>query len=191
MKQSPFLNQVLSVLWPENDTSGAPLWAILDAAIDDLIVGEIEKSRLNYCSLFPGRLDPEMKNAAPYLVQLRPGHAFTETIISKGWERHWGVFLQSQSSMEDLRRHLKELLRVQTEDGQRLYFRYYDPRVLRVYLPTCTPEELAVFFGPVLRFAMEDKDPGYLMELALRGRELHQRKVALCRENQSGSAASN
>jgi hypothetical protein len=31
-----------------------------------------------------------------------------------------------------------------------LLFRYYDPRVLRVYLPSCRPSELETVFGPVV-----------------------------------------
>ena len=36
-----------------------------------------------------------------------------------------------------------------------LVFRYYDPRVLRPYLPTCTETELDFVFGPVQRFLVE------------------------------------
>jgi hypothetical protein len=48
-------------------------------------------------------------------------------------------------------------LRVETEDGQRLVFRYFDPRVLRVFLPVCTPAEKNDFFGPVYRFFIEGR----------------------------------
>ncbi len=36
-----------------------------------------------------------------------------------------------------------------SEQKAPLVFRYYDPRVLRVYLPTCSPAEFARFFGPI------------------------------------------
>ena len=39
--------------------------------------------------------------------------------------------------------------------GERVYFRFYDPRVLRVYLPTCSSSELKGVFGPVGRFVVE------------------------------------
>lgn len=55
-----------------------------------------------------------------------------------------------------LRRHFRRFLRVTDEQGQPLMFRYYDPRVLRVYLPTCTAEELALVFGPVSAYLIED-----------------------------------
>jgi len=40
--------------------------------------------------------------------------------------------------------------------------------VLRVYLPTCTPEEIAYFYGPVSRFATENEKPETLLEFVRR-----------------------
>jgi hypothetical protein len=50
------------------------------------------------------------------------------------------------------------MLTVKDEDDRWLYFRFYDPRVLRVIIPACTPEESANFFGPISRFVMEGDD---------------------------------
>jgi hypothetical protein len=36
--------------------------------------------------------------------------------------------------------------------------RFYDPRVLRLHIPTCTPEESTDLFGPISRFVMEGED---------------------------------
>jgi hypothetical protein len=44
---------------------------------------------------------------------------------------------------------LRTLLRVRDEAGRTLLFRFYDPRVLRAYLPTCTATEWQSVFGPV------------------------------------------
>jgi len=54
--------------------------------------------------------------------------------------------------------HLRRFLTVRTEKGKKLLFRFYDPRVLRLYLPTCTSTELNTFFGPVERFVCEGGD---------------------------------
>jgi hypothetical protein len=61
-------------------------------------------------------------------------------------------------SLDVVRRHLRRFLRVTDERGKQLLFRYYDPRVLRIYLPTCTTAELETFFGPLVRFVAEDAD---------------------------------
>jgi len=50
---------------------------------------------------------------------------------------------------------------VQDAKGKDMYFRFYDPRVLRVFLPTCTPEELSDFFGPIAGFLIESAERGH------------------------------
>ena len=66
--------------------------------------------------------------------------------------------------MEALHRHFRRLLRVQDERGVRMLFRFYDPRVLRVYLPTCRPGELEQVFGPVEFFLTEADEPDRILE---------------------------
>jgi hypothetical protein len=51
---------------------------------------------------------------------------------------------------------------VYDEEGSYLYFRYYDPRVLRVYLPTCNESELGAVFGPIEFFLLEHEDPEFV-----------------------------
>lgn len=48
---------------------------------------------------------------------------------------------------------------VRDEQGRSMYFRYYDPRVLGVYLPMCTEEEKRAAFGPVARMMYESETP--------------------------------
>src|SRR5262249_7471285 len=42
--------------------------------------------------------------------------------------------------------------------GNELYFRFYDPRVLRTFLPACTGAETKRFFGPVGIYLMETEN---------------------------------
>jgi hypothetical protein len=41
------------------------------------------------------------------------------------------------------------------ESGERVYFRYYDPRVLRRFLPTCSPRQEEEIFGDIGTFLVE------------------------------------
>jgi hypothetical protein len=47
-----------------------------------------------------------------------------------------------------------------------LKFRYYDPRVLRAFLPTCNAGELKTLFGDVDQFFIESKEVGALLDTA-------------------------
>ena len=42
------------------------------------------------------------------------------------------------------------------ESGETMYFRYYDPAVLRVFLGAATRRQRELFFGPISRFFAED-----------------------------------
>jgi hypothetical protein len=59
------------------------------------------------------------------------------------------------------------LLEVQTPDGPKRFFRYYDPRVLRNFLPTCDAAQLREMFGPVDRFDLEAPDSSSLLRYRL------------------------
>ena len=49
------------------------------------------------------------------------------------------------------------IFNVADEDGQTFFFRFYDPRVLRAFLPTCSPSQLTDFFGPVRAMIVESE----------------------------------
>lgn len=136
--------------------AGTP-YAILDAARSPRVLRLI-KSFDGAQILYEGYVAPEIAEVAPYLVPAPRKAGVAEQLVTYGWGDSWGVFCNSKLPANDLRRHLRKFLTVKTETGKRMLFRFYDPRVLRVYLPTCTPAELQTFFGPIERFTMESKD---------------------------------
>lgn len=85
---------------------------------------------------------------APYLVQLAARSPLTELRIREHWGQAGGCFSVGAQRLQSHSGHLRRFLLVKDAQGQDMYFRFYDPRVLRVFLPTCTPEELSDFFGP-------------------------------------------
>jgi len=124
----------------------------------------MSRSYLDKCCLFAGQLTPQLERVAPHLLQVSPRDSVTDSLIELGWGRAWGIFVQSDASIGTLRRHFRTLLRVKDESGNFLLFRYYDPRVLRVYLPTCRAGELRAVFGPsVIKFWIEAEDPTSIM----------------------------
>src|ERR1039458_1121293 len=100
----------------------------------------------------------------PYLVQLDREDRFTRYLIDTGWSSNLATFLRTETGIKQLRRYLRELLRVRDESGNRLLVRYCEPRVLRVYPPTCWPAELNTFFGPISAFITGGDDPGQILE---------------------------
>lgn len=156
--------QILDALWPPGLSGRVAVFAILDGAQDERIYAAVKGTFLPKDCLYSGDLPWQLQMTAPYLVQLDKEDRFTRYVINSGWGKHWASFLRTETGIKQLRRHLREFLRVRDEAGKRLIFRYYDPRVLRAYLPTCWPAELDTFFGPISAFITEGEEPGEILE---------------------------
>jgi hypothetical protein len=158
---------------------------IVDGARDRRIFGTLLDSYLNYSCLYHGDIAPELELVAPYLVQLEYDDPYSIKLIERAWGNAWGIFLKCDSGMETLRRHLRTLLTVRDPKGDLLLFRYYDPRVFRVYLPTCWPEEVKTVYGPIDRFWIEDENPETMLEFRNEHGRLLQKEIPLLSENSS------
>lgn len=167
---------VLDALFSEE---AANVYAVLDGASVEGLVPRLYDARPEFECLYRGELEPDMAEVAPYLVRLDPEAEFAEWVVREGWGRHWGVFAAADADLRDVRRHLRTLLTVYDPAGRPLLFRYYDPRVLRLYLPTCTAEELRTVFGPLSCFLAEDGDPGTLLRFQLAGDALRREELRL------------
>jgi Domain of unknown function (DUF4123) len=168
------VNAILDRLWPP----GSPRWmkvcAILDGARDPRIFRAVDATTLDKSCLYAGRLPFVVQEVAPYLIVLERDDKFTRYLLQEGWGQSWGIYLRSETPLPTLRRHFRTLLKVKAEDGRRLIFRWYDPRVLRAYLPTCLPDELRAVFGPVDNFYMESRSSSALLEYHLESGHLKQ-----------------
>ena len=154
--------------------------ALLDgASVPQLLERMSADPSLEVECLLRGSLGPEMAEVAPYLVRLEPGTEFTNWVVETGWGRHWGTFVTSRQGFRKLRDHLRALTLIYRRDGVPLYFRYYDPRVLRMFLPTCSPQQLKQMFGPVDAFLAESETGDAATIYRLNGEELSavQRKI--------------
>jgi hypothetical protein len=156
-----------------------PLYAILDAARDIRIMALLMQSKEEYQSLYEGVQGAKLSQVAPYLVKLGRDSLLLGSLLLEGWGKSWGVYLTCTSEFPDVRRHLRRFLEVQLPDGKQVYFRFYDPRVLRVYLPTCTAEETNQFFGSIKQYLMEGEKPDELLEFANAGNRTDRKVIDL------------
>ncbi len=155
------------------------VFAIQDAAADSRIYPNLVLAMTENACLYEGKIPSVLLEAAPHLVRLAALSPYTRWYVSQGWGRNWGIFAQSKARLAELRRHFQGLMQVRSESGRALTFRFFDPRVLRVYLPTCTAKELAAVFGPVERFFVESAEPGELLRFGLDDGRLVQTRIAL------------
>jgi hypothetical protein len=136
-----------------------PLYALLDASREPSVLKVILESKEEHQSLYEGAQGAQLAHFAPYLVRVPQKSSLLDTLAQQAWSKSWGVFLTCDKPLKELRTHFRHFLLVKLPDGKQVYFRYYDPRVLRLFLPTCLPEETTQFFGPVKQFLLEAENP--------------------------------
>lgn len=161
------------ILFVENTRA----YAVLDgASIPDLRMKLYEMQPPHYC-LFRGERPPDVQEVAPYVVQLTPGSKFADWLLSECFGKHWGIFAHSRHSIKEMRRHFRSLIVVYDETGKPMIFRFYDPRVLPNFLPTCSTDELTTFFGTVDNFFAEDIKAQTLLSFMLENDKLKQTEL--------------
>ncbi|MBI3776137.1 MAG: DUF4123 domain-containing protein [Gammaproteobacteria bacterium] len=130
----------------------------------------LHASGLEFVCLYRGEIPDDLAQVAPYLVALNRSDEFTAWIVQQGWGNAWGIFarVDSMINMTEVRKHFRTFLKVEFPDGKSRYFRYYDPRVLFDYLPTCNRDELSKLFGPTITsYVVEAEEQNVALQFTL------------------------
>ena len=143
-----------------------PLYALVDAAREQSIPGRLERAGHEFESLYEGGRGDELAAFGPWLVRIQSNAPLLEELVRDGWGNSWGVYLTCDRPLVEVRKHLRQFLLVKLPDGRQVYFRYYDPRVLRTYLPTCTSSEVREFLGPIALYIAEGTEDDQVLEFA-------------------------
>jgi hypothetical protein len=178
MNEKAVTQSLVEHLFSQPETN---LFAVLDGASIPELPQVLWEHEPEHVCLYRGELEPDMAEVAPYLVKLEYDHPFTKMVCEQGWGKHWGIFviIPAEINLRDLRQHFRRFLMVYDPDGKLIYFRYYDPRVLRVYLPTCNAEDINIVFGPISCYMLEDEDSSFLLRLSSDGEKVRAEKVPL------------
>lgn len=134
---------------------GGALYAIVDAARSDEVLRLLAHGDVEHASIYQGQKLQRLLSVAPFLTRFEPEAAVCRWLIAEAWGRSCGMLLTSAAAMPELVAHLASLVTAEDDHGVRDFFRFHDPRVLPLYLPTCTGDELNRFFGPVSRMMTE------------------------------------
>jgi hypothetical protein len=140
-----------------------PLFAVLDAARNVDIVRVLRANGERIVPLLNGRRGDNLGTAAPYLVAIGK-RAETLPRLLRGWGRSWGIFAASTAPIDEVRQHFRRMLLVRAE-GRTLYFRFYDPRVLRKCVRSCSEAEAISLLGPMESYVLEGERGKSLVRL--------------------------
>jgi hypothetical protein len=142
-------------------------YILFDAARAEMELYSAIELNSNYQSLYKGSAEEELAGIAPYIFTIKENTTFSDWYFAYGWNNSWGTLLFANAAFDDVYRHFRRFLMVKTEDGQQLYFRFYDPRVLRIFLPTADSSQLKEIFGPVRHFITESENPNEALQFWL------------------------
>ncbi|MBM3993075.1 MAG: DUF4123 domain-containing protein [Planctomycetes bacterium] len=159
----------------------APLFALLDGARDIAIYLQLMACKEQYQSLYEGPQGEALAPHGPYLVYLPKDSPFLAMLMRDGWGNSWGVYLTSPAPFAEVRRHLRRFLEVQLPTGKVVLFRFYDPRVLRNFVPTCSDADAMHFLGPIDRFIIEADDAGRPLVISRETKSVSVREIKLPR----------
>jgi hypothetical protein len=140
---------------------GEPAYAVLDAARDGIVLATLLRSGVDHASLYEGHEGASLCDVAPYLVPLRLDSPLLALIRGDWWGRAFGILLTSLARPADVRACLQRMLVVRLESDRKAYFRFYDPRVLRTFMPIATRGQVSSLFGggDVSAYVCEASDP--------------------------------
>lgn len=155
---------VAGFLWEQADKKQCNLYAIVDSARNDDVFKYFLTDNITYQSLFQGKMDVKFFGVSGFLVECKKDSILFNWLTNDAWGTSCCVFLISKDPFEEILKHFQKFNRVYLEDDDVVYFRFYDPRVLRVYLPTCNNMEIKTFFGEIESFFMEAEKPYVLIE---------------------------
>jgi hypothetical protein len=152
-------------------------YILFDAARLKQQIHKAKAIKPNFISLYKGRNVEDLADVGPYLFTIEAGSEIASWYKKTGWGNSWGVLVNSNADFQSLFLHFQKFLLVENEEGKQLYFRFYDPRVLRIFLPSCDNLQLDDFFGPVQQFICEDENPDFALVFSYNGRKLVKDKV--------------
>ncbi len=137
-----------------------PVLALVNAQASETITPYLEMGVPNLRQYGVWEGDPASTPSwVPYLLPVSAQSSWLRPLLEQGWGKGFVSFLVSSAPGADVQKHFAKFLSVQLSSGNGVYFPFYDPRVMRDFLPTAAPGELAMFLGPVQEWLLEGDAP--------------------------------
>jgi hypothetical protein len=128
---------------------------LIDAAITGDIIERGKEINQDFVSLYRGKEEEDFENIGPYLFAFQAKSLFSSWVFDNAWGGNLGIIIETTASLEECLLHFQKYIVIKNNGGREHYFRFYDPRVLKVVLPGYDNKKLAEFFGPVEKFTLE------------------------------------
>ena len=142
-------SQLEAAIQSPGEGRSGDVYAVLDGAAVKQLPDYFEERDAPFACLFPGETDPMVLTRAPWLVRAEPGDEIMSWILQEGWGRNWGMFavVPHDTPFEAVLDHFRKFLQVRLPDQRLVFFRFYDPRVQRLFLPSCDTAQAEELFA--------------------------------------------
>lgn len=161
MPETTLPNELLTLV---RESGSERLWVLIDAAGLESGRTEIDESRFSALEcLFTGDLETELSDVAPYLGLMDSVDEDGAALLAHYIELDSAMLLidrQPELSFAQAHRHLRKFNVVYGPEGNPVFFRYYDPRVLPSVLEVLDAAQRASFFGPFQQVILRGADGG-------------------------------
>ncbi|AON53071.1 DUF4123 domain-containing protein [Herbaspirillum seropedicae] len=137
-------------------------YLLLDSAQAEGSHLKLQAMRLPYASLFDGKREEALPEIAPLLIGLSgldaPRRERLASWISQlAFSAPCLSWYESPLPLQAFAAHLRNFHQVGLSDGQAMMMRWYDTRILPIWLQALTPEQRSLFTGGMFSIAYVDR----------------------------------
>lgn len=131
-------------------------YLLLDSAqIERLPQRLFELGCTTFHSLYQNTVYRPLEAVGPVLVSVAPNSALAQTFVRE-WSATCGIWLESEAPETVLLKHLRSLIHVRVEGDVTVLFRYYDPRITKLWLAELAAAERDRLMGPVRQIRLPE-----------------------------------
>ena len=137
-------------------------YLIYDTALNGLYtLTQLQQQYPANRSLFKGTKDESLVDVAPYVFLV---NEVSEKILNDAdVSLKCVLVIETPLNLEMVAGHFREFI-YQKVRGRECYFRFWDARVLKKFLPTCNDIQLNYFFRNINSISLPDDDPAFVLQ---------------------------
>ena len=144
-------------------------YAILDAAKTQFGLTEFRNCAMPFRCLFKGEAAEELKDKAPYLIELEARNDFTRTLFTHNtnmpdemttahlWHKEPAIYIRSRADFDTLWRHFRKFTQIKDEKGKWYFFRFWEPGRVVELLQMFDEDRAREFLHPVVMLLVPSK----------------------------------
>lgn len=167
---------------PPPESEPMDVYAVLDGAAVRQLPDMLEEENAEHASLQDvDASDPVALTRAAYVTRISRFSRVCDWLATEGWGRNWGFFAMCKAGtdFDEVLRHFRELMQVRLPDGRIVFFRFFDPRVWRPFLPSCDAPQLKQLFAQPVSYGCESEDGTAVLIDAVRNGASYRQRVEL------------